>query len=422
MALVANQATALNRIFGQGLFTERLDVTQHEAALSTAADLRRHGLIDVDALLRCLGDDTALIDILTGTLDDEQVTFASLYSRKMSLRFKWHHGCDRSRTILLADENSVQPRTTYFHEEAWKVTVLRELILEDPGPRRPVLREASEYLENTIISLVGQERLSSLYEAGVRRLAVWAEGALHYAPVHLFSSSAGPLADDWTVTYLPALDAISRPATRTREHDTLLLAAAARGGIPFSLTAVPELDKQIDDIAAAGSSMTVRVLHDADTASVLKGVPTARYVHLAAHGVADPLASWSQCLYFGDGTTRADRLTAFRVLEADWRGVDLVTLAACETAMGRFDRLDNLSGLTSALLAAGVRAVVAAMWPVRPEPASAFFTTLYGRLAAMGSKENDVDLRAAFRAAQLETRTSFPAHRDWAAFIYVGGW
>jgi CHAT domain len=42
----------------------------------------------------------------------------------------------------------------------------------------------------------------------------------------------------------------------------------------------------------------------------------------------------------------------------------LVTLSACETALGRVDRADNLRGLPATLLAAGAEVVVGTLWPV----------------------------------------------------------
>ena len=63
-----------------------------------------------------------------------------------------------------------------------------------------------------------------------------------------------------------------------------------------------------------------------------------------------------------------DRLLAYKLLKADLRYVELLTLSACETALGGFDRLDNQAGLVAALFSAGVRAIVACLWEVRPEP------------------------------------------------------
>ena len=61
-------------------------------------------------------------------------------------------------------------------------------------------------------------------------------------------------------------------------------------------------------------------------------------------------------------------------------GVELVGLGACETALGRFDRSDNLRGIPAALLMAGVKTVVGTLWPVEPTAATCFFGALFREL------------------------------------------
>lgn len=135
----------------------------------------------------------------------------------------------------------------------------------------------------------------------------------------------------------------------------------------------------------------------------------ARYLHLAAHGVPDQDAPLFSRVYLAGG-----QLHAHEVLELDLRGVELVTLSACESALLRYDFFDNVHGLVPAFLRAGARAVVGALWPVEPEVASAFFVELYTHLAA------GVEQMAAFRAAQNATRARHPDYRDWGGFSYFG--
>ena len=109
-------------------------------------------------------------------------------------------------------------------------------------------------------------------------------------------------------------------------------------------------------------------------------------------------------------------LFAHELLRADLRGVRLIGLSACETALGRIDRADNPRGLPAALLLAGVESVVGTLWEVAGDAARVFFVGLYAGLAAGQSRG------AAFRAAQQETRRRFPHPRDWGAFYLLGAW
>ena len=103
-------------------------------------------------------------------------------------------------------------------------------------------------------------------------------------------------------------------------------------------------------------------------------------------------------------------------MRGDLRSLELVTLCACETALGRFDPAGNTRGLPQALLVAGVRTVVATLWPVRAKPALEFFGHLHRSL------HQGADKLTAFRSAQQDAMARFPRYVDWGAFTYIGAW
>ena len=83
----------------------------------------------------------------------------------------------------------------------------------------------------------------------------------------------------------------------------------------------------------------------------------------------------------------------------DLRHLDLMTLSACETALGRSGHLPIRSvDLPAALFVAGVATIVSTLWPVADPPACLFFETLYGELAKQAGKL-DAFAQRAVRAA-----------------------
>jgi CHAT domain-containing protein len=110
------------------------------------------------------------------------------------------------------------------------------------------------------------------------------------------------------------------------------------------------------------------------------------------------------------------RLSAYELLGLDLRGLELVTLSACNTALGRFDWADNLLGLPAALLLAGTSAIVGALWPVETHASECFFVTFYRELRKRAAPLD------AFAAAQKQTREQFPAYSDWGPFYFMGAW
>ncbi|MBK7164207.1 MAG: CHAT domain-containing protein [Candidatus Microthrix sp.] len=97
---------------------------------------------------------------------------------------------------------------------------------------------------------------------------------------------------------------------------------------------------------------------------------------------AAAVAPASQSIVLSDGEGGLVRLFAYEVLSLDLRGLEVVSLGACETGLGRVDLFGNLRGITSSLLARGVRCVIAALWPVSDAAAELFFGTFYRELAA----------------------------------------
>ena len=151
--------------------------------------------------------------------------------------------------------------------------------------------------------------------------------------------------------------------------------------------------------------------------ALVEALESKRYVHLRAHGQHNVDAPLFQTVFLSPGAGGDGRFRAHEVLPLDLRGLELVTLGACETALGRIDLSDNPRGLPAALLLAGAEAVVGTLWEVNAEASSTFFTALYTALLA-----DQDDLIGAFGVAQRATRTTYPEYRDWGAFYLVGGY
>ncbi|MFI9730946.1 CHAT domain-containing protein [Streptomyces sp. NPDC052092] len=257
--------------------------------------------------------------------------------------------------------------------------------------------------------------LPKLYRDGKRHLCFWPQGPFHALPFHLLRIDGRPLAEQWTVTTVPSLVCVTGKR-QTRTGQGLVSLGAAQGGTTWNLPEEPELDEHAQDVARSADGVAL-VGPDATPASLLQHAVGARYVHVAAHGSLSQEAPWLHCLYLNPPDKESDgRLFAYQVLGADLRQLQLVTLSACESGLGRFDPADNLRGLPSAFLMAGAQAVVGCLWPVRPAPATYFFSKLYEHLGT------DEDTLAAFWHAQRQTRSQFPQYCDWGAFAYQGSW
>jgi CHAT domain-containing protein len=155
---------------------------------------------------------------------------------------------------------------------------------------------------------------------------------------------------------------------------------------------------------------------EATEKKIYEALQTSRYVHLSTHGRHNVEAPAFQCLYLTPDDESDGRIYAHELLSLDLRGLEVLTLSACETALGRFDIGDNLRGLPASFLLAGVSTLVGTLWPVETNASECFFSAFYREL------KGGVTRLDAFATAQKETRIAFPKYRDWGPFYLVGDW
>jgi len=127
-------------------------------------------------------------------------------------------------------------------------------------------------------------------------------------------------------------------------------------------------------------------------------------------------------------------LTALEVAELDLAHVDLATLSACETGLGKAAAGEGLLGLQRAFQVAGTHSVVATLWTIRDDAGRQLMIDFYENLWA--KKMSKVE---ALQAAQLEMlregvkrgldvseRPADQHHRlppwYWAGFVLSGDW
>jgi CHAT domain-containing protein len=146
-------------------------------------------------------------------------------------------------------------------------------------------------------------------------------------------------------------------------------------------------------------------------------------LHLATHGhfnEANPLLSGLELEPGGDDD---GMLQVHEILDLPL-DADLVTLSACDTALGTgyFTSLpqgDEFVGLNRAFLAAGSASVMATLWRVDDRASVSLMKRFYERL---GASRGETSAAGALAAAQRESRDSGELGHPyyWAAYVLVG--
>ena len=198
---------------------------------------------------------------------------------------------------------------------------------------------------------------------------------------------------------------------------------AAASGRPQSPDATRDQGPDFDLPFAEVEAKTIRNLYRDEGADVMIGKAVTvdrwlaqkperyRYLHFASHArVSDQEPDQSRLLL-------ADGMLDLPVIRRLRLTAELVTLSACETAMGRQVRGEGVVGLSHAFLSAGARSVLVSLWPVTDRSTARFMTEVYRELHA-GSPAAEALRSVRQRWIEADTVTSHPAY--WAPFILLG--
>jgi CHAT domain-containing protein len=217
-------------------------------------------------------------------------------------------------------------------------------------------------------------------------------------------------------SYTPTLRALreSRDADNSIHEDDrfLVLAIEEDDGLPDLPGALEERDALRGLLP--GDRLTVLGKGGATRADVLAALPQHRWVHFGCHADQDLRDPSSGGLLLSDGI-----LTVAEISDHRFRG-DFAGLAACKTAVGGLDLLDESITLAAAMHFMGYRHVIASLWSIDDTVSTDVFTGLYRRLVRDGIMDT-AQSAVALHELILEQRRLRPNEAlSWAPFIHLG--
>lgn len=380
--------------------------------LSAIKSIREPDIINPEVVSYLLDERTVLLDYyfaLSG--EGEGAVIITAYTRKTIKAFR---NVLTEAKQYIVDEGH---RQFIFDSMAMRTYKLRLAIKKDQGNGK-MNDEVSNCLKADFELLLGTptwDYLLELSSLGLDHICLRPHGALRYYPLQLLGKDGIDLADNWIVTYLPSLECLMQKSVSRRD------ASGQAMGLGYSydgyapLSKLPNAEAEVNAIARVFS--TEPVFDEAVTLEVVqRTLATARYVHLCAHGAHNPYAPLFHNMQVTPSEDNDGRVYANEILGMDLKGLEVLSLGSCDSALGRFDAGDNLSGLPAVFMISGVQTILASLWELADDAAIHFFVSFYKALAKGSSKLD------AFRNAQLKVRSLFPDARNWAAFIYIGDW
>jgi CHAT domain-containing protein len=203
--------------------------------------------------------------------------------------------------------------------------------------------------------------------------------------------------------------------------DSEVRSALRRG---FNLEPLPATRDEVREIAGLFPGAEVYLGKEATEEHAKQASPRADLLHFAGHGLVNERFPLDSALALTIPTPLQQGrdnglLQAWEIFESLRLDANLVTLSACDTALGKEMGGEGLLGLTRAFQFAGARTVLASLWNVSDLSTAKLMKGFYSYFRQGKTKDE------ALRAAQLDLmrskeKLSHPYH--WAGFALYGDW
>lgn len=278
--------------------------------------------------------------------------------------------------------------------------------------------------------------------AGAKRLVLWLDGALRYVPFAALHDGRHYLVDRYSIeSYVPSPES-TPPSLVAAAHDLQHL--NVRG---FGLTravggfdALPAMADELCDVvrgpieglaargrtcpreqvgagALDGDGFADAAFTAAKFRTSLSDARAFSVLHLGTHFSLRPGNARRSFLVLGDGS----QLTLDAIGQLDFSGLQLVTLSACQSALGGATTDDGreVEGLSAIVQRRGAQHVIASLWRVEDRSTAQLMREMYASLARSGA-----DAAGALRSSQLKLRNTRQGRLEpyrhpyyWAGFL-----
>jgi tetratricopeptide (TPR) repeat protein len=294
------------------------------------------------------------------------------------------------------------------------LAAVRGVVVTPDGSQPPdsvSLTRLSEELYGLLISPI-ESKLK-----GKKKLAVIANAELNYLPFQILGQTQSNgrfrmLVDDWSVFYVVRMKVFTEARLGSRN-----LKIAAFGNADSSL---PNAEMEVKELKKLYADAAIYVRKQATKERVLSLPSTFSAIHFATHGILDYGHIENSYLVLApeNGEPGSGHLTIDEVTQmTNLYDTRLVTLSACNTAIGTEMVKGWLINPANAFLRSGVRTVVASLWQVDDAATSILMKEFYKNLKTMDAVD-------ALRNAQLSLMrdSRFVQPYFWAGFVLMGQW
>jgi len=259
--------------------------------------------------------------------------------------------------------------------------------------------------------------LDKLIANKINTLVIVPDGPLRMIPFSaLYNSKAKNfLFHSFAIAITPGLK-LTDPRPLPRKNMSILLNGLSESVQNFA--ELPNVPNEINNIKQMFANATVLLNQTFSLKDVSNALQTTPYsiVHVASHGQFHHDPNQTFLLTYDDKLTMNRLENLLQLSQSRDKPVELLTLSACQTAVGDERAALGLAGIA---IKAGVRSALASLWFVNDEATSQLVIEFYKQL------QNPALSKAqALQNAQkkLAAQRNFRHPAFWAPFLLIGNW
>ena len=283
---------------------------------------------------------------------------------------------------------------------------------EEVAPLKGMLNELYTYLIEPL-----EEELSS-----AKVVTIIPSGNLYYVPWGALLDAEGDslifLSERYNWNILTSTElwkCIQRREGKRKRLRSLVLVGNPAGSDP----PLEYAEGEVTSIEQFYPNSTILTGIEATEPQVISVAPQGQALHLATHCNLDTESPWESYIQLARTDLTDGKWTVSEVSGQSWDKMQLVTLSACQTALGgERPGLEFISMATAFSLAMeGPPSIVATLWKVHDESTKELMVTFYEEL------KNHPKSEALRHAQQKLIHSGKYAHPFfWAPFILIGEW
>jgi CHAT domain-containing protein/Tfp pilus assembly protein PilF len=326
-------------------------------------------------------------------------------------------------TIQLCREATVSEKELEQHIEKF-----RAFFDHSPDVRRMKLVTQNLQKEAKILyDWLFQPIANDLKQAEAKTLMLSLDGKLRYLPIAALFDGEKYLAERFSFAMY---NEAARDKLKDQPKADWKLAGLGVTKALRNFNALPEVEKELHSIIREKNDDKEGILsgiikldeqfnQNALLSVLEQGFPV---LHIASHFVFQPRTDQDAYLLLGN----ADILTLAQIRsDYDFKSVDLLTLSACQTAVGSIGKGKEVEGFGALAQKQGAKSVIATLWPVDDRSTGLFMKHFY-QIKTQNKLTKGQALQqtqqAFIQAANQNYPNDFAHPYYWGPFILMGNW